>query len=58
MFAHRSGEAVVNLLKRGITARDILTREAFENAIAVTMAASERRMRSVQEAGRSHAGRT
>jgi dihydroxy-acid dehydratase len=38
MFAHRSGEAVVNLLRRGITARDILTREAFENAIAVVMA--------------------
>lgn len=38
MFAHRSGEAVVNLLRQGITARDILTREAFENAIAVVMA--------------------
>ncbi|MEA5456603.1 dihydroxy-acid dehydratase [Sinomonas sp. JGH33] len=38
MFAHRSGEAVVNLLREGITARDILTRKAFENAIAVTMA--------------------
>ncbi|MFJ3488678.1 dihydroxy-acid dehydratase [Leifsonia aquatica] len=37
-FAHRSGEAVVNLLKLGITARDILTKEAFENAIAVAMA--------------------
>lgn len=37
-FAHRSGEAVVNLLRQGITARDILTREAFENAIAVAMA--------------------
>jgi dihydroxy-acid dehydratase len=37
-FAHRSGEAVVNLLRKGITARDILTREAFENAIAVVMA--------------------
>jgi dihydroxy-acid dehydratase len=37
-FAHRSGEAVVNLLKKGITARDILTKEAFENAIAVAMA--------------------
>ena len=37
-FAHRSGEAVVNLLRSGITARDILTREAFENAIAVAMA--------------------
>ena len=37
-FAHRSGEAVVNLLKLGITARDILTKKAFENAIAVAMA--------------------
>ena len=30
--------AVVELLRRGITARDILTKEAFENAIAVVMA--------------------
>jgi len=37
-FAHRSGEAVVGMLKRGHTARDILTMEAFENAIAVGMA--------------------
>jgi dihydroxy-acid dehydratase len=37
-YAHRSGEAVVNMLKKGITARQILTREAFENAIAVAMA--------------------
>ncbi|OBJ51377.1 dihydroxy-acid dehydratase [Mycobacterium sp. 1423905.2] len=37
-FARRSGEAVVGLLRRGITARDILTKEAFENAIAVVMA--------------------
>ncbi|MCD1144721.1 dihydroxy-acid dehydratase [Kocuria sp. LUK] len=37
-FAHRSGEAVVELLRRGITARDVLTREAFENAITVLMA--------------------
>src|SRR6201996_6963712 len=37
-FAHRSGEAVVNMLKLGITARDILTKEAFENAITVAMA--------------------
>ena len=37
-FAHRSGEAVVRLLERGITARDILTQPAFENAIAVVMA--------------------
>jgi dihydroxy-acid dehydratase len=37
-FARRSGEAVVELLRRGITTRDVLTREAFENAIAVVMA--------------------
>jgi dihydroxy-acid dehydratase len=37
-FARRSGEAVVGMLRKGITARDILTREAFENAIAVVMA--------------------
>jgi dihydroxy-acid dehydratase len=37
-FAHRSGEAVVNMLRLGITTRDILTKEAFENAIAVAMA--------------------
>ncbi len=37
-YAHRSGEAVVNLLKLGITTGDILTKEAFENAIALAMA--------------------
>jgi dihydroxy-acid dehydratase len=37
-YARRSGEAVIGLLRRGITARDILTKEAFENAIAVVMA--------------------
>src|ERR687897_304470 len=37
-FARRSGMAVVELLRQGITARQILTKEAFENAIAVTMA--------------------
>ena len=37
-YARRSGQAVVDLLRRGITARDILTKEAFENAIAVVMA--------------------
>ncbi|TAL41150.1 MAG: dihydroxy-acid dehydratase [Salinibacterium sp.] len=37
-YAHRSGEAVVGMLKRGHTARDILTKDAFENAIAVAMA--------------------
>ena len=38
VYARKSGEAVVNLLRLGITARDILTKEAFENAIAVVMA--------------------
>jgi dihydroxy-acid dehydratase len=37
-FAHKSGEAVVGLLRQGITARQIMTRDAFENAIAVVMA--------------------
>jgi dihydroxy-acid dehydratase len=37
-YAHKSGEAVVNLLRTGITARQIMTRDAFENAIAVVMA--------------------
>ena len=37
-FAHRSGEAVVELLRQGITARQIMTKEAFENAITVVMA--------------------
>jgi len=37
-FAHRSGEAVVNLLRQGITTKDILTPEAFENAISLAMA--------------------
>ena len=37
-YARRSGEAVVEMLRRGITTSDILTKEAFENAIAVVMA--------------------
>lgn len=37
-YARKSGQAVVNLLRLGITTRDILTKEAFENAIAVVMA--------------------
>jgi dihydroxy-acid dehydratase len=37
-IARASGEAVVGMLARGQTARQILTREAFENAIAVVMA--------------------
>ena len=37
-YAHRSGEAVVELLRRGITTRDIITRESLLNAIAVVVA--------------------
>jgi dihydroxy-acid dehydratase len=37
-FARKSGEAVVELLRLGITARDIITRQSLENAIAVIMA--------------------
>src|SRR5215212_6604093 len=37
-FAYRSGEAVVNLVALGIRPRQIMTKEAFENAIAITMA--------------------
>ena len=37
-YARKSGEAVVELLRRGITARDIMTMDAFENAITVVMA--------------------
>jgi len=37
-IARRSGQAVVGMLRTGLTARDILTKDAFENAIAVVMA--------------------
>jgi dihydroxy-acid dehydratase len=37
-YAYDSGVAVLNLLDQGITARQIMTKEAFENAIAVVMA--------------------
>jgi dihydroxy-acid dehydratase len=37
-FAVQSGAAVVNLIKMGITTRDILTKRAFENAITAVMA--------------------
>jgi dihydroxy-acid dehydratase len=37
-YAIKSGEAVVNLIKLGITTRDILTKKAFENAITILMA--------------------
>src|SRR5699024_1888324 len=36
--ARGAGEAVVNMLAKGITARDVLNKKAFENAIAVMMA--------------------
>jgi dihydroxy-acid dehydratase len=37
-FAFASGEAVIELIRQDIRPRHILTKEAFENAIAVTMA--------------------
>jgi dihydroxy-acid dehydratase len=37
-FAIASGEAVVNLIAQGITARDIITKQSLENAIAIVMA--------------------
>ncbi|MBA3339631.1 MAG: dihydroxy-acid dehydratase [Geodermatophilaceae bacterium] len=37
-FARRSGSAVVELLEAGVTARQVLTAKAFENAIVVLMA--------------------
>src|SRR4051812_45611882 len=37
-YAMASGRAVVGLLNAGITARQIMTKEAFENAITVVMA--------------------
>ena len=37
-YARQSGRAVVGLLEKGITARDIITRESLLNAVAVVMA--------------------
>jgi dihydroxy-acid dehydratase len=37
-FAYESGRAVMGLIDAGIRPRQIMTKEAFENAIAVTMA--------------------
>lgn len=37
-LALRAGAAVIDLIDRGITTRDIITREALENAITVVMA--------------------
>jgi dihydroxy-acid dehydratase len=38
VLARDSGAAVVELLRRGVRPRDVMTRPAFENAIAVVMA--------------------
>jgi dihydroxy-acid dehydratase len=38
VFARESGLAVTRLLDKGIAPRDVMTRDAFENAIAVVMA--------------------
>ncbi len=37
-MARQAGEAVVEMLRQGITARDIMTKRAFENAITVVQA--------------------
>ena len=37
-YAIKSGAAVVELIRRGITTRQILTKKAFENAITILMA--------------------
>ncbi|MDP8213739.1 MAG: dihydroxy-acid dehydratase [Candidatus Euphemobacter frigidus] len=36
-IAYRSGQRIVSLIKEGVRARDIMTRKAFENGIAVDM---------------------
>ena len=37
-FANASGQAVIELIRQGITTRDIITRESLLNAIAIVMA--------------------
>lgn len=37
-MGYKTGQALMNLVARGILARDIITREALENALAVTLA--------------------
>ena len=37
-YSRHSGEAVVELIRQGISTRDIITRKSLENAIAVVMA--------------------
>lgn len=38
MLAKKAGEVIIDLVRRDVRPRDIMTREAFENAIAVDMA--------------------
>jgi dihydroxy-acid dehydratase len=37
-YARKSGEAVVELIRQGITTRDIITKQSLENAITILMA--------------------
>ena len=37
-YAEKSGNAVIELIREGITTRDIITKQSLENAIAVVMA--------------------
>ena len=50
-FAYASGEAVVRLLELGIRPRQIMTKEAFENAIAVVDGARRLHQRRAAPAG-------
>jgi len=38
VLAREAGQAVIEMIRRGVTARDIITRESIENAITVVMA--------------------
>jgi dihydroxy-acid dehydratase len=38
VFAYESGRALMRLMRRGILPRDIMTKEAFENALTVALA--------------------
>ena len=50
-LAYESGRAVIELLKAGIRPRQIMTKEAFENAIAVVMALGRLDQRGAPPAG-------
>ena len=53
----RAGQAVVKLVKEGITPRTILTRKAFENAITVTIALGGSTNAVLHLLGMAHAAR-